>query len=312
LILKSGGIMLSGRRVCSLLALPALVIVVATSAAAGDADPTIVALRASVLRTETRDKTAEAYKNYFLRLGRAGLRDSLKDEDIGIALQAAWETHLRPAKRKKEEEFRTDDVYDATELTKFVTFVKERTKASIPDWWAFAVTDVDLFPGRHHAFPDPANPDPSKPKVARYKDKQLQVEVKGQDFVYSSDERSIEFPKNTFDQLLIDSFVGVLVEKRPVVAAYTAISGFPYQVAGFEGKGGKPVWKADVWSAGRRELAGAGYHRVEMTEKAGTVYLFGVESHGAYIEAFDAFSGKARFRFCTGYWFNFSESWGLK
>jgi hypothetical protein len=40
--------------------------------------------------------------------------------------------------------------------------------------------------------------------------------------------------------------------------------------------------------------------------------VFGMESHGAYIEAFDAGTGKVRFRFCTCYWSEHSETWGLK
>src|SRR5437667_9778674 len=82
---------------------------------------TAAALRARVLRADSRDKAA-AYQAYFLRLGRAGLRDRMKDDDTGVALQAAWEVHLKPAKRKKKLEGRTDDVYDSAELAKFLAF----------------------------------------------------------------------------------------------------------------------------------------------------------------------------------------------
>jgi hypothetical protein len=39
--------------------------------------------------------------------------------------------------------------------------------------------------------------------------------------------------------------------------------------------------------------------------------VYGCDSHGMYAEGFDAKTGKCRFRFCTCYWFNFSEAWGL-
>jgi hypothetical protein len=106
--------------------------------------------------------------------------------------------------------------------------------------------------------------------------------------------------------------LGALGEKRSVVAAYFGGGGNGCHIYGFEGQGGKPAWKADVWSAGRTILAGRSYHKVELRQKGDTVYLFGAESHGMYVEAFDVATGKCRFRFCTCYWFNNSERWGLK
>jgi hypothetical protein len=40
--------------------------------------------------------------------------------------------------------------------------------------------------------------------------------------------------------------------------------------------------------------------------------VFGIESHGAYVEALGPATGENQFRFCTCYWFNFSKGWGLK
>jgi hypothetical protein len=285
---------------CHQVAFPALVLIAAT-AAASDAVPT-PALRDAVIRADTSDKAAAAYEAYFLRIGRAGLKDLMKDEDTGIALQAAWETYTKPAKRKEKLFGRSDDVYDPAELRKFVVFLKERTKAPVPDWWATAVTEVDLFPGRHHAFVGARRDGP----------KQVRVEEREGNLVLSAGGCSVEFPKATFNRDFYDSFAAWIGEKRSVVAAYPGIAGFAYTVAGFEGKGGKPVWKVDVWGAGRDVLGGEGFHQVEMREKDGVVYLFGVESHGAYVEAFEAASGKVRFRFCTCYWFHNSEAWGRK
>ena len=238
----------------------------------------------------------------------------MKDEDTGLALQAGWEARLKPAKRK-DAGLRSDDMYDSAELGKFLAFLKERTKAPVPDWWAKGIVDVDLFPGQHHAFIGPREEAKAKARKAQaggaVAEEQV-VKVKGDNVVFSVGDRSVEFPKSTFEKALLPSYVGLFGEKRVIVAAYPSISGFPYQVAGFAGGGGKAVWVADVWSAGRGFLGGAGYHFVDLREKNGVLYLFGMESHGAYLEAFDAATGRCKFRFCTCYWFSFSEEWGLK
>jgi hypothetical protein len=289
----------------SLVAVVALALLTATSAAAPDTDPPTAALREAVVRADTPTKAAAAYRAYFLHLGRASLKDLSEDADTGIALQAAWETHTKPVKRKEQAVGRIDDVYDPAELRRFVAFLKVRTKAPVPKWWAATVTDVDLFAGKHHAFPGPGG-------AGQGDREQVRVDEREGDLVLSSGGRSFAFPKATFGRGFDDSFAAWLGEKQSVVASYPRRSGFGYTVGGFEANGRRPTWKADVWAAGREGLGGEGYHSVEMTAADGVVYLFGVESHGAYVEAFDAASGKVRFRFCTCYWFHHSEGWGLK
>src|SRR5262249_49375902 len=119
------------------------------------------ALREQVLKASSRTEKAEAYQKLFEKTGRAGFADLTKDEDTGIALQAAWESHRKAIKRPKHITLRPDDIYDPAEFEKFLTFLKDRTKAPVPDWWAEAIVSVDLFPGEHHAFrSDLKNPVP--------------------------------------------------------------------------------------------------------------------------------------------------------
>jgi len=301
---------MSSRGLISGIGFAGLALTVMAPPVRGENEPTVAALREAVLRANSVDKAAEAYKAYFVQIGRVALKDRMKDEDTGIALQSAWEVHLKPAKRKKSDDIRTDDIYDPDELGKFVAFLKDRTKAPVPEWWARCVVDVDLFPGRHHAFVNP-RAHSEKPRAAETGDA-AKVEEKDDDIVYSAGGRSVRFPKDTFKTLLPPALVGVLGEKRSVVAAYDPGFGGRFPLAGFAGAGGKPTWTAEVWGAGRTVLAGLTYHRVQATEQGDIVYLFGIESHGAYVEAFEAATGKCRFRFCTGYWFHFSEEWGLK
>jgi hypothetical protein len=281
------------------------------------AEPTVAELRERVVKADTPDKKAEAYKAYFLKVGRAGLKDLMKDEDTSIALQAAWEAHLKPVKRNPEIRNRADDVYDPAELKRFVAFLKERTKAPVPDWWAAAVADVDLFPGYHHAFVSETKA--NQPKRHRSKAGALvpdgaELEVSGDNLVYSRGGRSVGFRKGEDDLRFHDRFAGVLGKDRSAVAAFGSVGG-KYKLFGFgaAGAGVQRVYSADVWGSGRTGLAtGVHDHWAELAEGNGAVYVFGAESHGMYMEAFDAATGTARFRFCTCYWWHWSEGWGLK
>jgi hypothetical protein len=269
-------------------------------------------LRDQVLNADSRDKAATAYRRYFAHLGRAGLRERLTDKDTAIALHAAWEVHKKPVKRAKLIDNRADHIYDRDELSKFVAFLKDRTKAPVPDWWTEAIAEVELFPGRHHGFPwKNTVPKLRKTKTGLYVPDGVKLEEDGGMLVYTAGDRAVEFQKSAFADGLDDCFLGLVGEKRSVIAAYSDASGFAFTIAGFEGKGGKPTWKAEVWAAGRMILAGQGYHNVELKEKDGVVFVFGAESHGMYLEAFDIATGKCQYRFCTCYWFNFSEMWDL-
>jgi hypothetical protein len=89
--------------------------------------------------------------------------------------------------------------------------------------------------------------------------------------------------------------------------------GYPFKIIGVDSKTGKKLWTATVWASRRGPSSGpAGVNPVEIRRQGDTVIVYGCESHGMYAEGFDAKTGKCRFRFCTCYWFNNSEAWGLK
>ena len=110
----------------------------------------------------------------------------------------------------------------------------------------------------------------------------------------------------------MNSITGLVGEKNSVLAAFETKGGFDFTLLRLEGKSGKPSWTADVWGAGRTLGIGLGYHNVDLRQNGDTVFVFGAECYGMYLEAFDIASGKCRFRFCTCYWFLFSEEWELK
>jgi hypothetical protein len=274
------------------------------------------ALRDRVLKATKPDEKAAAYKALFTKVGKAGLAGLMKDEDTGIALQAAWELHKSPAKRATAIDHRTGDFYDSGLLKKFLGFLEVRTKAPVPGWWAGEVVAVELFPGRHHAFVGDGMHHTWKLSVkAGYSVPEgAELERKGDTLVYTTGGRSVEFPRSA---LPIDegyTVTGVITERGAALAVsgFSGGGGVPFMVVGFTGKGGRPAWVADVWAAGRTMLDGWTLHRVDLVEKDGTLFVFGAEGFGAYLEAFDLATGRCLYRFCTCYWFNFSETWDLK
>jgi hypothetical protein len=293
-----------------------LFLLIIGSSPAADPDET-TALRDRVLKAATPEEKAAAYKAYFTKVGRAGLAGLMKDEDVGIALQAAWETHTKPARRAKPVPYRVDDVYDPDELKKFAAFVKDRTKAPVPDWWSGEVVAVGLSPGTAHGFAGDSkrlNWRMRADKAGVEVPEGAELERKGDALVYSAGGRSVEFPRSALPIDKGRTVTGVITETGAALAVSgpRGAGGGSFKVFGFTGKGGKPAWVADVWAAGRTILAGYSPHRVDLVEKDGTLFVFGAESHGAYVEAFDMETGRCRFRFCSCYWFHFSESWGLR
>jgi hypothetical protein len=287
------------------------------SAPAGEPDVPPVASREWVVRSSVPDSKARGYRAWFEKVGRAGLTDLMSDKDAGIALQAAWEAHKKPARRAKPVPSRVDDVYDPAELKKFVAFVKDRTKAPVPAWWTEVVIDVGVVPGRHHHFAwGGTHPTwkTRRPKAGEHMEVPdgAELERRGEALVYTAGGRSVEFPGAALAVTAASAVTAVFADKRSAVAVAFTGMGCPFKLGGFEGGGRKPVWVADVWAAGRTILTGLAPHQVELAEKGGTVFVFGAETCGAYLEAFDLATGKCLYRFCSGYWFHFSETWGLK
>lgn len=196
--------------------------------------------------------------------------------------------------------------------SKFIVFFEGLTKTKAPTWWSRGIADVDVFANEHHAFISQGKLKWPLQSVTPSGKDGLRVEEKKALLQCTSGNRSLEIEKSVFDSIYSGSYVGWLGKDRSVVASYWDGSGFSYQIAGFKDGNRKQEWKTDVWAAGRSSLGGNGFHHVELQENEGIVIIYGIESHGAYAEAFDIATGKASFRFCTCYWFNFSEAWWAK
>jgi hypothetical protein len=271
-----------------------------------DPEPTVAALRDRVLKVEDAGEARAAYRALFKRLDAAGLQDLTKDTDTGIALQAAWEAHRKLIKRPRPVPDREDEMFDPAEAAKFLAFLKDRTKAPVPDWWATLIVDSDLVIGKFQAFPairrghEPVGPKVRKSKIGHLVPKGAELERDGERLVYSAGGRLVAFdPEYTNRPLAWDRFTAILGDKQTVVARYPDIP-LSFWLVAFPGGGGKPIWRAGVWALYEGDLAtsgGEGSDRVELRIQGGLVYVFGASFAGMFLEAFEEQTGKCQFRF---------------
>jgi hypothetical protein len=269
----------------------------------------VKAMRKEVLKElfAEEDKSAAvawAYRKLFTHVGHDGIKKLMEDEDPSIALQAAWELHRKAMKRDPPILIRTDWVFDRKEIEEFLNSFSKRLKTEPPVWWKSTLLKGDVFPGQHHAFIDQEGPLPEKPKVM----------VDKNNVIFTSGEHTFKAPKAEFEK-------AGGISARPVIlcgedlsyVAQPSFRGYPFSVMCVDSKTGKKQWEVNVWAARRGPSTGPpGGDSVEVCRHGDRVIVYGCESHGMYAEGFDAKSGKCQFRFCTCYWFNFSEAWGLR
>lgn len=265
-------------------------------------------LQAQVGESDNSETASEAYKELFTYLGRDGVKKLTNDEETSIALQAAWETLKKTVKRNPPIRGRTDFVFDKKSTQEFLEFFSKRVKADPPDWWRAALVKGDVFPEGHHAFMDLGEELPMRPKV----------DVKKDEVIITAGKQSVKISVTAYDEVanevatLGTAPVALWGEEQSFVAR-PGFRAYPFNVVSANSKTGKKVWMTSVWAARRGFSSGeAEGYPIEIRRERDTVIVYGCECHGAYAEGFDAKTGKCQFRFCTCYWFNFSEAWGLK
>lgn len=268
----------------------------------------------AVIQASTREQKAKAYRDLLAPLDPEQLGDLAKGDDMGLAFQASWELSRKVIKRPKGIAGRTELVYDRDQLSKVVDRIKIRTKSSIPKWWREAITDIDVTPGDKHALFGYVTSRPVKTSKADFgclllNESKLQTRAEKTGIFSSSKDRSLSFDMEELGVSRDGGLSGVIGDKYSALTPYSTAGATEYRIIGYDNDKGRSIWSNVVWATGRSLVLGDSYHRVEVVTDDLTFFVFGAESHGAYLEAFDAKSGKSVFRFCTSYWSNYSEQW---
>lgn len=264
--------------------------------------------RERILNSKDAVDAGKSYQALLSDLGPEALATMLSDTNKGIALHAAWELHRRVIENPAHASGYT---YSREELAKFTRFLKDKIKISAPEWWSTALMEMDVFPGDHHASSRTMGQWPRlvRSKIGLFVPVGADLQMTGEDLVYLENERTIVSPASAFEKLMTDSYVGVSAGERSLVAGFCSASGCKYKLVCVESDSKKLVWVADVWATGPKSGSGNDKHRVTLIERSGVVYVFGADSNGLYLEAFEFTSGRPQFRFCTCYWSNYPEAW---
>jgi hypothetical protein len=79
--------------------------------------------------------------------------------------------------------------------------------------------------------------------------------------------------------------------------------GTPFPLLCFDSKSGKLLWQADSWSTGNPgQGTGVWYQEIELLPLKKSMVILG-DGQGCYLEAFDAETGKPKYRFCNHAWY---------
>ena len=77
----------------------------------------------------------------------------------------------------------------------------------------------------------------------------------------------------------------------------------------------KVHWSAEVWARGKKPIGMTGRpspRLVELMIEHNRLFVFGADWQCVFAEVFDLPTGKPLVRFCTSYWSDYSEAWGLR
>jgi hypothetical protein len=270
-------------------------------------------LRRNVLIANSAGDKAKAYQALFRPFGAGRIAELLGDTDNGIAIQAAWEVLKRPRKRPAQLDMRSEWVLDPLGQQEFLGFLRSRIDCDPPEWWQQAITDVDLFPGSHVAFCRIEHPEVVTEGDGWYHPQHIMLGREDGKIHVCVERKSVTAEEAMLLEAIENPFGYYLTAtsgQRSVIICVFAGHGFPFQVSCLETASGKLLWTRKVWATRYTHTSGPWRgHYADPVQTESTVYVFGAESHGMYLEAFDLATGMNLFRFCSSYWSNSSERW---
>lgn len=253
---------------------------------------------AALAKAKDSDEYIKTLLHFIWKASADELDADVASTNDSIALAAAWERVSRATPVPKEDGPNTS--IDAKAAARFLGVVEGRFRVVIPTLWREAIMHAGggfYSPSRVafgflSPFDEAWRPPLDVPGSAK-------VTKEGETWEVSVDQHVWRLPRNNKDSpperaaVLIDGDV-------TYIALYDDIaSEFPL----FAITKDKTVWQSRVWGNRWPGSYEGGHHdnRVQLVKSEGKVYLFGVEAISAYIEAFEAASGKNLCRFATSY-----------
>ena len=183
------------------------------------------------------------------------------------------------------------------ELGRFIGLVEGRTGVALPPSWEASIVSANSFGRGNIWFVNPAKLDGAADSSRVNSVATVKV---GDDGVVNEGDFTWRLPKDNHGPP-IDSATSLLTRERAYIATFN-IAPLPFRLYAIDrGDGGKLAWSAKVIIAGAEYYAyeGPHWHDVYIRTKDKTVFVFGVANDVAYLNVFDAETGREFCRFST-------------
>jgi hypothetical protein len=199
--------------------------------------------------------------------------------------------------------------FSSNRIHRFLGFLEGRAAVRVPEWWASTLTSCRVIAGSNVVYPESREYEYVRSAIGLDVGGNATLERSGTGVVIKQKQNRVEVPARLFDRLVQDAEaygtdrISVLVRPDRCYVAIHPTEGGSFRLTAIDVKSREVIWNAAVWGVNRKKLGGQAYHNVAIEEQGRRVLVFGGESHGMFVEGFDAGNGKVLFRFCTCLWF---------
>jgi hypothetical protein len=278
----------------------------------------------AVEKTRCPDVLQQVYEKMYKGASRETIDRLKTSSHTGIALRAAWEIVLRDGMTADLRGKPPMLAVDSSTMQRFLGFVEGRLRVTPPRWWMSELatakygwlhgptvwpedlkslreklcsTTKALIHAPHGASVERVG---GGLRIVLKSDEALSVSKSLLKEVEDEQSFDPEFGgdgKDSIDVVVVDS-------ERFIVAFYRNTTDEQYPLYCISRLSGKIVWKANVWEAAP-SMAGSiedfFVHVAAIRIAGDMVYVFGMTSASAYVDAFSLIDGKNRFHFSTSY-----------
>jgi hypothetical protein len=259
------------------------------------------AIRTRVERLEQAGsprKLADAYSDLFAGSTPADLQELIEAPNCAVALGAGWEQVRRTLPESEQQEAVAPD---ADQLHRFLGLVERCTRVSLPLRWTATVRRVTGYSRTQIVFATPGRKGSSETG-----DYPSDAQEEHPTYQWEQDRWKVTVGGKTWSAYrAVDLRHGVAVASAGetlVLASYQSIPG-PYVVCALDRQTGEVGWRNNVWAkGGTGGGTGRGWHDVQLRVREENLVVFGLSENVAYIEGFDAKTGRSLYRFSTSYY----------
>lgn len=251
---------------------------------------------------KTSTELSKAYRILFREVSEAQSDKLLQDKHDAIAISAAWE---RAQREVEEGDAQVASSSKHAALGRFVGFVEGRLGVAVPSWWEQSVMSVRRTEHFGFRFPAPNTPPFEKTRSGKLASIGTEIVSTAEGLIVSRDNHKCLIKRDLIERASRWGVVGSVsiatLEKNSCVALHGMASGH-YVMFCIDRDSSEKAWETTVWAGGPgTAIAGWVFHWATVVVEDEVIYVFGINTDAAYIEAFAVKDGRALIRFATSY-----------